>query len=78
MKQKSRLPDLFKDVERPQWSKPSTTRVFLLNSDFVLAWRGEPSLLILEAGGEGGSASDQDLKIFNSLRFCERSECREE
>ena len=30
-RQKARLPDLFKDVERPKWSKPSTTRVYLLN-----------------------------------------------
>ena len=27
-------------MERPKWSKPSTTRVYLLNSGFVLAWRG--------------------------------------
>ena len=39
-RQKSRLPDLFKDTDRPRWSKPSTTRVFLLSSSFVLAWRG--------------------------------------
>ena len=28
-RQKARLPDLFKDTERPKWSKPSTTRVYL-------------------------------------------------
>ena len=39
-RQKSRLPELFKDTDRPRWSKPSTTRVFLLSSSFVLAWRG--------------------------------------
>ena len=39
-KQKAKLPDLFKDIERPKWSKPTTTRVYLLNSGFVLAWRG--------------------------------------
>ena len=39
-RQKARLTDLFKDVERPKWSKPSTTRVYLLNSHFVMAWRG--------------------------------------
>ena len=35
-KQKAKLPDLFKDIERPKWSKPSTTRVYLLNSGFVM------------------------------------------
>ena len=39
-RQKARLPDLFKDTERPKWSKPSTTLVFLLNSKFMLTWRG--------------------------------------
>ena len=39
-RQKARLPDLFKDTDRPRWSKPSTTRVYLLSSSFVLAWRG--------------------------------------
>ena len=39
-RQKARLPDLFKDTERPKWSMPSTTHVFLLNSNFVFAWRG--------------------------------------
>ena len=38
--QKAKLPELFKDVERPKWSKPTTKRVYLLNSGFVLAWRG--------------------------------------
>ena len=33
-RQKAILPDLFKDTERP-----STTRVFLLNSNFMFAWR---------------------------------------
>jgi len=37
-RQKSRLPELFKDTDRPRWSKPSTTRVFLLSSSFVLAF----------------------------------------
>ena len=36
-KQKARLPDLFKDTERPKWSKPSLLMCFL-NSNFVLAW----------------------------------------
>ena len=31
-RQKARLPDLFKDTERPKWSKPSTTLVFLLTA----------------------------------------------
>ena len=35
------MPDLFKDMERPKWSKPSTTRVFLLNNNFVLTWQGK-------------------------------------
>ena len=39
-RQKTRLPDLFKDTEGPKWLKPSTTRVFPLNSNFVLTWRG--------------------------------------
>ena len=39
-RQKARLPDLFKDTDRPKWSKPSTTRVFILSSTFVMAWRG--------------------------------------
>ena len=36
-KQKARLPDLFKDTERPKWSKPSLL-MCSLNSNFVLAW----------------------------------------
>ena len=40
VRQKGRLPDLFADIDRPKWSKPSTMRAYLLSSNFVLAWRG--------------------------------------
>ena len=37
--QKSRLPDLFSDRDRPKWSKKTTVKVFLLSTSFVAAWR---------------------------------------
>ena len=40
IRQRSRLADLFGDIDRPKWSKPTTMRVYLLSANFVLAWRG--------------------------------------
>jgi len=39
-RQKSKLPDLFTNMDRPKWSKPTTKCVYLVSSDFVLAWKG--------------------------------------
>jgi len=69
-RQKARLPDLFKDTERPKWSKPSTTRVFLLSSSFVLAWRGFVRGL---SAGKADSVGESITDVNNRTLLCPHS-----
>jgi len=69
-RQKARLPDLFKDTERPKWSKPSTTRVYLLSSSFVLAWRGFVRGL---SAGKADSVGESITDVNNRTLLCQHS-----
>eukprot|EP00090_Calanus_glacialis_P012504 TRINITY_DN21085_c0_g1_i1.p1 TRINITY_DN21085_c0_g1~~TRINITY_DN21085_c0_g1_i1.p1 ORF type:complete len:1287 (-),score=515.73 TRINITY_DN21085_c0_g1_i1:63-3923(-) len=69
-RQKARLPDLFKDTERPKWSKPSTTRVYLLSSSFVLAWRGFVRGL---SAGKSDSVGESITDVNNRTLLCPHS-----
>jgi len=69
-RQKARLPDLFKDTERPKWSKPSTTRVYLLSSSFVLAWRGFVRGL---SAGKADSVGESITDVNNRTLLCPHS-----
>merc|ERR1719357_1287143 len=69
-RQKAKLPDLFKDTERPKWSKPSTTRVYLLSSTFVLAWRGFVRGL---SAGKADSVGESITDVNNKMLLCPHS-----
>ena len=67
-RQKARLTDLFKDVERPKWSRPSTTRVYLLNSHFVMAWRGFVRGL---SAGKADAVGEGITDVKNKILLCD-------
>jgi len=69
-RQKTKLPDLFKDTERPKWSKPSTTRVYLLASSFVLAWRGFVRGL---SAGKADTVGESITDVNNRTLLCPHS-----
>ena len=66
-RQKSRLLDLFADLDRPKWSKASTKRVYLLASSFVLAWR----CFVRGLSAGKGDIAEAITDISNAQLLCE-------
>ena len=65
-RQKSKLPDLFTNTERPKWSKPTTKCVFLVSIEFVMAWKA-----FIRDMSSGKVGVEDAPAVNNSILVCE-------